>query len=65
MPKITICFDEGTEIFAPLEKVLHTYPDVLYKRRLRMMSADDWKRITEEPLIIKQEWRMFERDEKE
>jgi hypothetical protein len=55
----------GTEIFAPLEKVLHTYPDVLYKRRLRMMAADDWKRITEEPLIIKQEWRMFERDEKE
>ena len=65
MPKITIYFDEGTEIFAPLEKVLHTYPGVLYKRRLRMMATDDWKRITEEPLIIKQEWRMFERDEKE
>lgn len=62
---IELCFDEGTEIFAPLEGILHAYPEIIYKRRLRIMSEDDWQRIAKEPLAIKQEWNLFKNDGKE
>ena len=60
---ICLTFDPDTEIFAPLEGILHAYPDILYKRR-REFFTDDLKRDMQNS-PIKQEWRMFERDEKE
>ena len=48
-----------------MEGILHAYPEIIYKRRLRIMSEDDWQRITKEPLAIKQEWNLFKNDGKE